>query len=36
VYAPFQVERFAGVADDGTLSIFFNMSTWNPNTVVLM
>jgi hypothetical protein len=36
VYAPFQIERFARVADDGTLSIFFNMSTWNPYTVVLM
>jgi len=36
VYAPFQIERFAKVRDDGTLSIYFNMSTWNPYTVVLM
>jgi len=36
VYAPFQIERFANVHDDGTLSIYFNMSTWNPYTVVLM
>jgi hypothetical protein len=32
----FQIERFANVADDGTLSIYFNMSTWNPYTVVPM
>ena len=36
VYAPFQIERFATVGDDGVLSIYFNMSTWNPYTVVLM
>jgi hypothetical protein len=36
VYAPFQIERFASVGDDGVLSIYFNMSTWNPYTVVLM
>jgi len=35
VYAPFQIERFATVENDG-LSIYFNMSTWNPYTVVLM
>ena len=36
VYAPFQIESFATVQDDGVLSIYFNMSTWNPYTVVLM
>jgi hypothetical protein len=36
VYAPFQIEKFATVQDDGVLSIYFNMSTWNPYTVVLM
>jgi hypothetical protein len=35
VYAPFQIERFATV-QDGLLSIYFNMATWNPYTVVLM
>jgi hypothetical protein len=35
VYAPFQIERFASVIDDG-LSIYYNMATWNPYTVVLM
>lgn len=36
VYAPFQIESFANVQDDGVLSIYFNLSTWNPYTVVLM
>jgi hypothetical protein len=35
VYAPFQIEHFATVEDDG-LSIYFDLSTWNPYTVVLM
>jgi hypothetical protein len=35
IYAPFQIGRFAAVEGDG-LSIYFNMSTWNPYTVVLM
>lgn len=35
IYAPFQIARFAAV-DGDALSIYFNMSTWNPYTVVLM
>jgi hypothetical protein len=35
VYAPYQVERFATVQNN-TLNVYFNMSTWNPYTVVLM
>jgi hypothetical protein len=35
IYAPFQIARFAAVEGDA-LSIYFNMSTWNPYTVVLM
>jgi hypothetical protein len=35
IYAPFQIGSFASVVGDA-LSIYFNMSTWNPYTVVLM
>jgi hypothetical protein len=35
IYAPFQIGRFASV-ENGGLSIYFNMSTWNPYTIVLM
>ncbi len=35
VYAPFQIERFAE-ANNNALTVYFNMSTWNPYTVVLI
>ncbi len=35
VYAPFQIARLAAV-DGAELSIYYDMSTWNPYTVVLM
>lgn len=34
-YGPYQYEEFA-TGDDSTTTIYFNMSTWNPYTVVLM
>jgi hypothetical protein len=34
-FAPLQIESFATV-NGGQLSIYFDLSTWNPYTVVLM
>jgi len=34
-FAPLMIERFTTVVDD-TLTIYYNLSTWNPYTVVRM